>query len=140
MMPFRLIGAALLLCLPCAAAQAQGFLHARGTESVDGDGAPVLLRGMGLGGWMLQPGYMLGLGDLEKGQQHDIRQHIADLLGPDRTAAFYPAWPAHYITKDGVDAMGRQGFNSIRLPMPYHLLLEEPAPAGRAQHGRNSGR
>src|SRR3546814_12382220 len=119
MMPFRMIAAALLLCLPCAAAQAQGFLHARGTEIVDGDGAPVLLRGMGLGGWMLQEGYMLGLGDLEKGQQHVIRQNIADLIGSDRTAAFYCAWLDHYIPKADLDAIGRWGFNSIRLPLPY---------------------
>ncbi|RIA45678.1 cellulase (glycosyl hydrolase family 5) [Hephaestia caeni] len=129
-MPFRLIAAALLLCLSGAAAQAQGFLHTRGTEIVDGDGAPVLLRGMGLGGWMLQEGYMLGLGDLEKGQQHVVRQHIAELIGPDRTADFYRAWLDHYITKADVDAMGRWGFNSIRLPMHYNLLLDEAVPAG----------
>lgn len=128
-MLFRLIAAA-LLCLSSAAAQAQGFLHTRDTEIVDGDGNPVLLRGMGLGGWMLQEGYMLGLGDLEKGQQHVIRRHIADLIGADRTADFYRAWLDHYITKADVDAMGRWGFNSIRLPLHYNLLLDDTAPVG----------
>jgi hypothetical protein len=32
-----------------------------------------LLRGMGLGGWMLQEGYMLKLGNL--GQQHAMRKN-----------------------------------------------------------------
>ena len=33
--------------------RAQGFLHARGQSIVDGQERPVILRGMGLGGWML---------------------------------------------------------------------------------------
>ncbi|HVI97870.1 MAG TPA: cellulase family glycosylhydrolase [Sphingomonas sp.] len=127
---FRLIAAVALLCLTTPAAHAQGFLHAEGTHIVDGDGKPMLLRGMGLGGWMLQEGYMLGLGDLGKGQQHVIRAHIADLIGEERTAAFYRAWLDHYVTKADIDAMGRWGFNSIRLPMHYNLLLDETAPAG----------
>ena len=52
---------------PREPAPAPGFLDVRGTEIVDGAGRPVILRGMGLGGWMLQEGYMLKLGEL--GQQ-----------------------------------------------------------------------
>jgi hypothetical protein len=46
-----------------------------GTEIVDGQDRPVILRGMGLGGWVLQEGYMLQLPEL--GQQHVIRARIA---------------------------------------------------------------
>src|SRR3546814_16709702 len=61
--------------------------------------------------------------------RHTLSLHDA-LPISDRTASFYRAWLDHYITKADVDAMGRWGFNSIRLPMHYNLLLDETAPAG----------
>jgi endoglucanase len=73
---------ALLLATP---ALADGYLHADGKRIVDGSGKPVILRGMGLGGWMLQEGYMLQLGKL--GPQHVIRGKIADLVGEKRAAS-----------------------------------------------------
>jgi len=39
----------------------QGFLKVKGKEIVNGKGETILLRGMGLGGWMLQEPYMLQL-------------------------------------------------------------------------------
>ena len=39
--------------------QDTAWLHAQGTQIQNGLGQEVLLRGMGLGGWMVQEGYML---------------------------------------------------------------------------------
>ncbi|NWM39872.1 glycosyl hydrolase family 5, partial [Escherichia coli] len=91
-----------------------------GTRIVNEEGEPVILRGMGLGGWVLQEGYMLQLGEL--GQQHVIRARIADLIGEEKTEAFYRAWRANYTTKADIDAMGRWGFNSVRIPLHYDQL------------------
>ena len=38
---------------------ADGFLHTKGTQIVDESGQEIILRGIGLGGWMLQEGYMM---------------------------------------------------------------------------------
>ena len=75
--------------LSAGLAQAQSFLRADGTRIVNEEGEPVILRGMGLGGWVLQEGYMLQLGEL--GQQHVIRARIAELIGEEKTEAFYQA-------------------------------------------------
>jgi len=113
--------AALVLALSAvqAPAVAKDFLRADGTRIVDADGRPVVLRGMGLGGWMLQEGYMLELNQF--GTQRVIRRNIEQLIGPQKTAAFYTAWLDNHTTKADVDAMARWGFNSIRLPMHYAL-------------------
>ncbi|HBK45170.1 MAG TPA: glycosyl hydrolase family 5, partial [Xanthomonadaceae bacterium] len=112
-----------LLSLPLLAAvpavHAEGYLRAQGTRIVDEQGEPVLLRGMGLGGWMLQEGYMLELENF--GTQQAIRRNIAKLIGEDRAEAFYQAWRDNHTTKADVDAMAAWGFNSIRLPMHYAL-------------------
>jgi len=126
------VAAALLASAAPCLAQGQGFLHSQGTRIVDGEDRPVLLRGMGLGGWMLQEGYMLGLGELEKGQQHVIRRYVAEAIGEEGAKRFYRAWLDSFITKADVDAMAGWGFNSVRLPMHYNLLTlpieKEPVP------------
>jgi endoglucanase len=112
--------------------EAQSFLKAQGRLIVNENGEKVILRGMGLGGWMLQESYMLKLGPV--GPQHRIRQRIEELIGKEKTAAFYDGWLASYTRKIDIDSMASWGFNSVRLPMHYRLYtlsVEEEAVAGR---------
>jgi len=108
-----------------------GYLKVDGKRIVDEKGSNVLLRGMGLGGWMLQEGYMLQVEKIGQ-QQHTIRKNIADLIGPQKTDAFYEAWLANHTRKIDIDSMARWGFNSIRLAMHYNLYTlpveKEPVP------------
>lgn len=108
-----------LSLLSSISARAASFLKADGQFIVNEQGEKVLLRGTGLGGWMLQEGYMLKLNEL--GQQHRIQQTIEDLIGKDATKEFYRAWRANHTRKADIDAMAKWGFNSVRLPMHYNL-------------------
>jgi len=99
---------------------AQGYLHRQGELIVDGNGKNVLLRGLGLGGWMVQEGYMLQTSDFA-GPQHVIRQKVQELIGPQNTEEFYASYLANGITKRDIDSLAAWGFNSIRLPMHYNL-------------------
>jgi hypothetical protein len=122
----------MLLNFSFHALKAQGFLRADGKRIVDGKGQNVLLKGEGLGGWMLQEGYMLGI--YKNSQQHNIRAAIEKLTGPEKTAAFYDAWLHNFIQKIDVDSMHVWGFNSIRLPMHYNLFtlpVEQEPVAGQ---------
>ena len=98
----------------------QGFLHRENQNIVDGNGQNVLLRGLGLGGWMIQEGYMIQTGAFA-GPQHVIKQKIMEVIGPENTEAFYEAYRANGITKCDIDSLKAWGFNSIRLPMHYNL-------------------
>lgn len=111
---------------------AQGFLHREGKIIVDGNGKKFILRGMGLGGWMLQEGYMFRLSHL--GQQYRIKEKIQELVGPEKTKQFYDAWLKNHTTRTDIDSMAKWGFNSIRLPMHYNLYtlpVEEEPVAGK---------
>lgn len=108
------------LLLPSVASFGQNFLHREGQNIVDGNGKNVLLRGLGLGGWMVQEGYMLKTGDFA-GPQYQIRQKISDLIGEKNTNEFYSAYKANGITKRDIDSLAIWGFNSVRLPMHYNL-------------------
>jgi endoglucanase len=98
----------------------QGFLHRNGQKIVDGNGKNVVLRGLGLGGWMVQEGYMLKTSDFAS-PQFVIKQKITDLIGAKNTAEFYDAYKANGITKRDIDSLAAWGFNSVRLPMHYNL-------------------
>jgi aryl-phospho-beta-D-glucosidase BglC (GH1 family) len=76
---------------------------------------------MGLGGWMLQEGYMLETADFA-GTQHKIKQTLEELVGEEATEEFYVAWLENYCQKKDIDSMAAWGFNSIRLPMHYNLF------------------
>lgn len=121
-------------------AAAQGFLRTDQGRIVNDKGEPVLWRGMGLGGWMLQEGYMLkvqGIGN----QQHVIKAKISELVGPDRTEEFYQSWRANHMRKIDVDSLAAWGFNSVRLPMHYNLftLPVESEPVQGQDTWRNEG-
>jgi len=105
--------------LTAGSASAQGYLSAKGRIIVNGKGEKVILRGMGLGGWMLQEGYMFHLSNL--GQEHRIREAIESVIGPEKTADFYQKWLAYHTTRADIDSMAKWGFNSVRLPMHYAL-------------------
>lgn len=108
-----------LFCCCLFNATAQGYLRADGKQIVNEKGENVLLRGMGLGGWMLQEGYMLRVN--RDGQQHRIRERIDSLVGERHTEEFYNAWLANHTRRIDVDSMKAWGFNSVRLPMHYNL-------------------
>jgi hypothetical protein len=124
---------ALIFCLLIISQKnwAQGFLKAEGQFIVNEKGEKVILRGMGLGGWMLQEGYMLRVNGIGQ-QQHVIRKNIADLIGDKRTEEFYNAWLSNHVRKIDIDSMAAWGFNSVRFPLHYNLFTlpveEEPVP------------
>jgi endoglucanase len=111
-------------------AYAQG-LKTSGRKIIDTNGTEVILRGMGLGGWMLQEPYMMEMSDIA-GTQWQIKAKIQALIGESNTTAFYDAWHANHCTKGDIDSLASWGFNSVRLPMHYNLYTlpidEEPVP------------
>lgn len=109
-----------MLLLPVSL-HSQGFLHRDGKKIVDGNGQEVMLRGMGLGGWMIQEGYMMETGSFA-GTQHELKAKITDLAGESGMNEFYDAWLKNNTTRADIDSMAKWGFNSIRLPMHYNLF------------------
>ncbi|PPK87767.1 carbohydrate binding protein with CBM6 domain [Neolewinella xylanilytica] len=110
-------------------AQPATYLRADATRILNGEGEEVIFRGIGLGGWMLQEGYMLKTG----GPQYKIERRIEDLVGAERKDRFYDAWLANHTQRADVEALAGWGFNLIRLPMHYKLFtppIEEEPVAG----------
>jgi len=106
----------------------QSFLRVEGQKIVDSTGSNVLLRGMGLGGWLLQEGYMFQVPG--PGQQYKIKASIAKDLGEEKTEEFYRKWIQLHTRKADIDSLANWGFNSVRVPLHFRLftlsIQEEP--------------
>lgn len=131
--PYITIFLCCLTVLMTSNVKAQGFLRTEGKAIVDENGNNVLLRGMGLGGWMVQEGYMLQTAGFAS-PQHQIRERIEDLIGAESTQEFYDAWLENHVQKVDIDSLKSWGFNSVRLPMHYNLFtlsIEDEPVAGQ---------
>ena len=81
----------------------------------------LILRGINLGGWMLQEPYMFeftGAAD----SQHEFKEKLVDFIGQENTDNFYNSWLENFITKADIDSLASYGYNSVRLPMHYNLF------------------
>lgn len=99
----------------------QGFLRVQGKQIVNEKNENVLLRGIGLGGWMLQEPYMFQLSEVT-GNQTDIKSKISGLIGQKNCDEFYKRFLANMITEKDIESLKKWGFNSVRLPMHYNLF------------------
>jgi endoglucanase len=111
---------------------AQG-LKTEGKKIIDKNGNEVILKGSGLGGWMLMEGYMMQSSDVAD-TQHEFRERLEDLMGKTKTDEFFDAWLKNHVTKADIDSLAKWGFNSVRLPMHYNLFtlpIEKEPVAGQ---------
>lgn len=107
-----------------------GYLRALGPNIVDSTNQPILLRGIGLGGWLVPEGYMLHTPGY--GSPSDIEAKVRDLIGPANTMQFYQLYKANYVNRDDIQLIAQWGYNSIRLPFHYKLVYDSAGGAFRA--------
>lgn len=109
----------------------QGFLQTDGKKIVDGNGDEIILRGIGLGGWMLMEGYMMQSSDVAD-TQWEFRERLEELIGVEKTDQFFNAWLDNHVTKADIDSLASWGYNSVRPALHYNLFTlpieEEPVP------------
>lgn len=105
----------------------QGFLHTAGKEIVEGNGEPILLRGFGLGGWLVPEGYMLinraWIEGFESPTQ--IENHVVDLIGEEKSNMFWDEYRKNFVSRADIDQIAEWGFNHIRLPFHYKQFHTE---------------
>lgn len=95
-------------------------LKAVGGEIVKPNGDEFIIKGLGLGGWMVQEGYMLGA----SGAQWEIKSFLTSLAGTDATNNFYNNWLNNLVTEADIASIADLGYNSIRVPLHYNLFFD----------------
>jgi hypothetical protein len=91
------------------------FIYAKNTQLYGGD-SPILLRGFGLGGWLLPEGYMWKL-FTKCDRPRRMEEMIMTLCGQSYSEYFWDAYYNHYITERDIEWIAEKGFNSVRIPL-----------------------
>ena len=82
----------------------QNFLKTSGRNIINQNGDTIVLRGIGLGGWMVQEGYMMAPGGFSS-TQYQIRDKLTELIGPQETDIFYDNWLSNHVRKIDIDSI-----------------------------------
>jgi len=115
-----------LFCLLLVAGETHAFLKTQGRDIVDDTGQKILLRGFGLGGWLVPEGYQLHIPGF--GSPTAIDNRITSLIGQSNRDLFYQRYISNYLTENEIQQIAGWGFNSVRLPFNYRLLTPEDQP------------
>jgi endoglucanase len=118
-----------LLTSPILLAQ-RGFVHTKGSELVDAKGQPLMLRGTNLGNWLEPEGYMFHFeGDPQS--TTEIETLTKELIGPEKSEAFWKQWRESYISEADIDLLKKGGFNSVRVPLHWKFFDSDNADGFR---------
>jgi len=103
-----------------------GYLQANGRNIINGNGDPILLNGWGLGNWLLCEGYMWLHGESNRlDRPRRIEEVVRELTGSEFSRWFWKEFRAGYTAKEDVKLMAELGYNSVRIPFNWRILLED---------------
>jgi Endoglucanase len=102
----------------------KGFVKADGQKLINGEGCEILLRGVGLGGWLLPEGYMWCFPE-HVDRPRRMEKMIEDLVGKEKAKKFWKNYFEGYTTEADIQKIASEGFNSIRVPINSRQLFSE---------------
>lgn len=106
---------------PRRPASFDGFVRAHRGRLIDGAGRDLLLRGVGLGNWMLPEGYMWRFGPGAESPR-EIEALVARLLGADAAASFWSGFRDAFISEADILRIAHSGFDHVRLPINARVI------------------
>ncbi len=119
----------LTFCLAVLASHA--YYTTKGRDIIDRKtGEKVILRGFGIGCWLLPEGYMWGIRKIDRPWQFE--EEITDLIGEKDAVEFWRLYYNNFMTEGDVAAMKMWGVNSIRIALlashlqPRNVQPEKP--------------
>ena len=103
-----------------------GYLRARDGKIVNGRGEEFLPLGVAFGNWLLCEGNMWAFGE---GNYYDRPRRfealIRELCGSEYAATFWDRFHDSFVSEADVKAIADYGFNSVRIPINWRILLED---------------
>lgn len=83
-------------------------------------GRPVILKGFGLGGWLLPEGYRWGIRNINRPRQFEAA--VVDLIGEKNAAEFWRLYHDNYVVESDIATMKAWGANTVRIPLLASML------------------
>lgn len=99
------------------------FVKTKGSQIIDLEGNPIILRGTNLGNWLVPEGYMFKMDQVNAPRKIDELLH--ELVGPDSLNVFWECFLDNYITYDDIKYLKSIGVNHVRLPFHYKMFTDD---------------
>ena len=100
------------------AVTAQSALHTEGETIVNAQGEAVILRGVNLGGWLIQEDWFCPADNGEQGD-HWTLETLIGRFGTEKAYELYNIYWDHWITEYDFEQIAAMGFNCVRIPFWY---------------------
>jgi endoglucanase len=107
------------------------LLRVDGDRLVRGDGTPVVLRGVGLGGWMNMENFITGYPSTESLQ----RQALRSALGEEGYRRFFDRFLQVFFDDADAGYLASLGLNCVRLPFNYRHFEDDDRPFQLKEEG-----
>ena len=95
-------------------------------------GQKVLLKGFGIGCWLLPEGYMWGIRKLDRPRHFE--KAIIDLIGEKDAAEFWRLYHDNFMTEGDIKAMKQMGVNSVRIALLASQLQPSQSQPDKAPY------
>ena len=109
-----------------------GYVRAQDARLIDASGRKLLLRGVGLGNWLLPEGYMWKFGPGAESPR-EIEKLVEILLGEESAESFWNDFREIFIAEADIARISESGFDHVRLPINSRIIMTdagEPIEAG----------
>lgn len=110
------------------------FLHTQGQDIVNEKGDKIMLRGVGLGNWLLPEGYMWRFGN-EADRPRKIEKLVSDLIGPDNAKKFWSDFRKNYVAEADIERISQLGYNSVRPALNSRLFVADGNSTACSEEG-----
>lgn len=100
------------------------FFRTDGPDILNRQGQPVVIKGFGLGGWLLPEGYMFGLNREGYTSVSDMRENMTDLIGASDTEDWFQLFRDNFVQEKDIIQMKEWGADHLRFPFHYDLFYD----------------
>jgi hypothetical protein len=100
------------------------WLQTSGSRVVTEDGDRVLLRGVGVGGWLNMENFITGYPATESAHRDAMRK----ALGQRRYELFFDSFLTHFFGPADAAFLGSLGLNCVRIPVNYRHWEDDARP------------
>jgi len=100
------------------------FLSVYGDQIVNQSGQTIILKGVGIGGWMNMENFVIGF----PANEEAFRISILEVLGEQLYEIFFDEYLHNFFQSEDAEFIRALGFNSIRIPINYRHFEDDMAP------------
>lgn len=101
----------------------EDFLKVKGTDIFNQKGEKVILKGVNLGGWLIQEDWLCPYEEVS--DHYEMLETLIERFGREEAYELMNTYEDNFITEKDLDIIKEMGFNSVRVPFWYRNFYSD---------------